>query len=89
MPGIISRVFGSLLFAVAIAGAVASGAQAQKDTGNASITGHVKDPQGANLPGAVPPIKLAPSTETPNLLLPRAVLPSAAEIGRASCRERV
>jgi len=52
MPGITCRVFGSLLFAVAIAGAIASGAQAQKATGNASITGHVKDPQGANLPGA-------------------------------------
>lgn len=52
MAGIICRVFGSLLFAVTIAGAVAPGAQAQKDTGNASITGHVKDPQGATLPGA-------------------------------------
>ena len=38
-----------ILFALALAFAVTASAQT---SGNASLTGHVKDPQGANLPGA-------------------------------------
>jgi iron complex outermembrane receptor protein len=47
----IRRVFISLLVAVAVAGVTAVTTRAQ-NTGGASISGHVKDPKGANLPGA-------------------------------------
>ena len=41
-------VFVSMLVAIALAGAV----RAQSNGGNATISGHVKDPQSANVPGA-------------------------------------
>lgn len=48
MKRILSRVFLAILIGVALTGAL----QAQTAGGNTTISGHVKDPQGANVPGA-------------------------------------